>query len=133
MKHHRAELEALQNVYEQVQALGGSIVAISPQLSKYSKQVVKKHQLNFPVLIDGDNKYAEKLGLTFELPEKLKELYLTFGLDLERFNGSDSWELPMSARFLVDSEGIIRETEVNPDHTRRPEPSEILDFIKSLS
>ena len=108
-------------------------MAISPQLGKYSKQVVNKHKLSFPVLIDSGNKYAEKLGLTFTLPEKLKELYLSFGLDLQRFNGNDTWELPMSARFLVDSTGIIKDTEVHPDHTIRPEPSDIVDFIQSLS
>ena len=120
-------------MYGQVEELGGSIIAISPQLSKYSKQVVKKHALSFPVLIDSENRYAEELGLTFTLPEKLKELYTKFGIDLERFNGSDTWVLPMSARFLVDSKGIIRESEVHPDHTVRPEPSDIVEFIKSLA
>lgn len=113
--------------------LGGSIVAICPQLNKYTKQVVKKHELTFPVLADIDNRYAEKLGLNFALPEKLKELYGGFGIDLERFNGNDTWELPMPARFLVDTRGVIRGTEVHPDHTIRPEPSDIVDFIKSLS
>ena len=112
--------------------MGGSIVAISPQLSKYSKQVVKKHQLSYPVLTDSDNSYAKELGLTFTLPEKLKELYLKFGLDLSRFNGNETWKLPMSARFLVDTAGVIREAEVNLDHTKRPEPTDIVDFISSL-
>jgi peroxiredoxin len=115
-----------------VQERGGLIIAISPQLNKYTKQVVKKHGLTFPVLTDKDNKYADKLGLTFTLPEKLKELYNGFGIDLQRFNGNDAWELPMPGRFLVDSQGIIRSTEVHPDHTIRPEPSDILDFLKSL-
>jgi len=108
------------------------LIAISPQLSKYSKQVVKKHQLSFPVLSDENNTYAEKLGLTFILPEKLQALYTNFGIDLQRFNGTDTFELPMSARFLVDSEGVIRSTEVHPDHTVRPEPSDIIEFMKSL-
>ncbi len=113
--------------------LGGSIISISPQLNKYTKQVVKKHGLTFPVLEDKGNQYAEKLGLSFTLPAKLKELYNGFGIDLERFNGNDSWELPMPARFLVDTNGIIRGSEVHPDHTIRPEPTDIIDFLKSLS
>jgi len=116
-----------------VKELGGLIIAISPQLNKYTKQVVKKHGLTFPVLADKDNKYADKLGLNFTLPEKLQELYSGFGIDLQRFNGNDAWELPMPARFLVDSKGIIRSTEVHPDHTIRPEPTDIIDFMKSVS
>lgn len=107
-------------------------MAISPQLTKYSKQFAKKNELNFPVLTDKDNGYANKLGLTFTLPEKLKAVYQSFGIDLERFNGNDSWVLPMSGRFIIDRAGIIRNAEVHPDHTIRPEPSEILEILKSL-
>lgn len=112
--------------------LGGNIIAISPQLNKYTKQVVKKHGLTFPVLEDRDNRYAEKLGLNFTLSEKLKELYTGFGLDIPRFNGNDTWQLPMPARFLVDTNGVIKATEVHADHTVRPEPTDIIEFIKSL-
>ncbi|TKB06839.1 redoxin domain-containing protein [Desulforhopalus sp. IMCC35007] len=126
-------MEALQEIYSQVLDLGGSLIAISPQLPKYTKQVVKKHNLSFPVLADIDNNYADKLGLVFTLSEKLKELYSKFGIDLPRFNGNDTWQLPMSGRFLVDSNGIIRNVDVHPDHTTRPEPDEILEFMQSLA
>lgn len=123
----------MQEVYGRVKDLGGSIISISPQLNKYTKQVVRKHGLSFPVLEDKDNAYAEKLGLKFTLPEKLKELYTVLGLDLSRFNGNETWELPMPARFLVDTHGVIMSREVHPDHTIRPEPADIIDFLKSPS
>lgn len=113
--------------------MGGSLIAISPQLTKYTKQVVKKHNLTFPVLADKGNEYANKLNLVFTLPEKLKEIYTSFGIDIPRFDGDDSWELPMSGRFLVDTSGVIRKIDVHPDHTIRPEPSEIIDFMKSMA
>lgn len=115
-----------------MQELGGSLVAISPQLDKYTKQVVKKHHLTFPVLADKDNGYANELGLVFTLPEKLQEVYRSFGIDLQRFNGNDAWELPLPGRFIVDSKGVVRSTDVHPDHTIRPEPSEIADIMKSI-
>lgn len=93
---------------------------------------MKKHGISFLVLEDKRNQYAERLGLKFTLSEKLKELYIGFGLDIPRFNGDDTWELPMPARFLVDTNGIIQEAEVHPDHTSRPEPDGIVEFMKSL-
>ena len=108
------------------------MVAISSQLNKYTKQVVKKHNLTFPVLADKDNGYADQLGLVFTLPQKLKEIYLTFGIDLQRFNGDDTWELPMSGRFIIDTKGIIRDADVHPDHTIWPEPIDILELMKSI-
>lgn len=107
-------------------------MAISPQLNKYTRQVVKKHNLTFPVLADKDCRYAEKLGLNFILPEKLQEVYTKFGIDLSRFNGNDSWVLPMSGRFVMDTNTTIVNAEVHPDHTIRPEPSEILEILTSL-
>ena len=108
------------------------MVAISPQLGKYTKQVVKKHGLTFPVLADKDNGYANRLGLVFTLPEKLKEIYLGFGIDLQRFNGNGTWELPMSGRFIIDTKGIVRNADVHPDHTIRPEPREIAGIMKAI-
>ena len=127
------ELAALQEVYGRILEAGGSLVCLCPQLTKYSKQVVKKNELTFPVITDQDNKYATQLNLDFVLPEKLQEIYKTLGIDLERFNGNDSWVLPMAARLIVDSSGTIRNTEVNVDHTLRPEPDEIIEIMKSLN
>lgn len=107
-------------------------MAISPQQAKYTKQIVKKLNLTFPVLVDTDNSYAKKLNLAFTLPEKIKEIYTTFGIDLPRFNGNDSWQLPMSGRFIVDTQGIIRKIDVHADHTIRPEPSELIELLQNL-
>jgi peroxiredoxin len=119
-------------VYSQVQDLGGSLIAISPQLSKYSKQVAKKHNLTYPVLTDKNNELAKKLNITFPFPKKLKELYSGGGVDLARFNGDDSWVMPMSGRFIIDTKGVIRSTEVHPDYTIRPEPAETVALMESI-
>ena len=108
-------------------------MAISPQLPKYSEEVVNKNKLTFPVLSDKDNGYATQLKLDFVLEDSLKGVYNGFGIDLAAFNGNESWVLPMTGRLIVDSKGVIRNIEVNPNHTVRPEPTEIIDIIKSMS
>ena len=118
-------------MYEQIRSLGTDLVAISPQLPKYSKQIVKKHNLAFPILADFDNSVATSFGLTFSLSEELKAVYMELGIDLPRFNGNDSWQLPMAGRFIANSQGIIGNVEAHPDYTRRPEPSAIVDYLQS--
>jgi peroxiredoxin len=125
------ELEALQGVASDIEALGVSITVISPQLAKYSKQVAKKHNLSFHVLCDQGNRVASQFGIVFSLSDDLHKLHDSFGIDLERFNGDDSWTLPMPSRFILDRQGIIINAEVNPDYTIRPEPEEIIEIIKS--
>jgi peroxiredoxin len=46
------ELEALQEVDSGVRALGGRILAISPQLEKYARSVHRKLNLTFDILTD---------------------------------------------------------------------------------
>ena len=108
-------------------------MAISPQLTQYSEDVVNKNKLTFPVLSDKDNGYAAQLKLDFVLEESLKGVYNGFGIDLATFNGNESWVLPMTGRLIVDGTGVIRNIEVTPDHTVRPDPTEIIDIIRSLS
>ena len=126
------ELEALQETAADIKAQGASLVVISPQLEKYSKSMVKKHNLTFPLLRDEDNQLASQFGLAFKLPDDLAGLYSQFGIDLVRYNGNDLWSLPMPGRFILDQQGIVVSAEANPDYTRRPEPSEIVEFLKTM-
>ena len=119
------ELEALQSVTADIEALGASLVVVSPQLEKYSKQVAKKLGLTFSVLSDRGNRVAAAFGLAFSLPDNLRDVYRSFGIDLERFNGDDAWTLPMPGRYIVDQPGNIVDANVHPDYTVRPEPSDI--------
>jgi hypothetical protein len=59
------ELEALQETAADIKARGASLVVVSPQLEKYSKLMVKKNNLTFPLLRDEDNQLASQFGLAF--------------------------------------------------------------------
>ena len=106
-------------------------MVISPQLEKYSRQVVKKHHLAFSVLSDRGNAFASQFGLTFTLPDQLKKLHDKWGMNLERFNGDRSWTLPLPGRFIIDSYGTIIHVDVHPDYTKRPEPTDIVSILNS--
>ena len=114
-------------------ALGANLVAISPQLPEHSRELIRTRHLTFEVLTDRGNQVADQFGLRFELPSYLRELYRTFPLDLEKFNGDPSWTLPVPARFVVDQQGIIRAAESDPDYTTRPEAESTLEAVRALS
>ena len=126
------ELEALQETAAEMKIRGASLVVISPQLEKFSKLMVKKHNLTFPLLRDEDNQLASQFGLAFKLPDDVAGLYSQFGIDLVRYNDNDLWSLPMPARFVLDQKGIVVSAEANPDYTHRPEPSEIVEVLKKM-
>jgi peroxiredoxin len=117
---------------EAIRSAGADLLAISPQLPEYNRALIKKKKLTFDLISDPGNRVAKIYGLVYTYPEDLKQLYLGFGIDLSRFNGDDSWTLPMPSRFIIDRSGIIRYAEVNPDYTIRPEPEETISVLKKL-
>ena len=107
-------------------------MAITPQTSERSVGLIEERRLAFDLLTDRGNMYAHQLGLRHELPEDLRKLYLKFGVDLAESNGESSWTLPMAARYVIDKEGVVHNARVDADYTRRPEPAETLEALRSL-
>jgi len=126
------ELEALQQVDSQIRSLGARIVAITPELERYTRALHKKLNLSFDILTDLHLQVAEQFRLVFTFPDYLRDLYTSFGSRLDRFNDEPEYRLPMPARYVVDSSGIIRAADVNADYTVRPEPEETVRRLKEL-
>ena len=122
----------MQQVVETLESLNTTIVAITPQIADASGAFVEKQGITFDLLTDPGNAYTAKLGLSFRLPDDLKDIYLSFGNDLAKRNGEDSWTLPMPARFVIDSGGIVGAVDVDPDHRYRPEPQKTVNDVKAL-
>lgn len=92
-----------------------------------------KHKLTFDLLTDKGNKVAEQFGLVYKMPDYLREIFLeVFNTDLERFNGDDSWTLPIPARFIIDQDAAILSVEADPDYTVRPEPERIVELLRNM-
>ena len=127
------ELEALQEIDSEVRALGARIVALTPELERYSRSLHKKLNLTFDILTDLHLKTAVQFQLVFVLPDYLRDLYKSFGNSLDRFHDESEYRLPMPARYMIDQAGIIRAADVNADYTVRPEPSETLRLLQKLT
>lgn len=112
--------------------MGATLVALSPQLPQYGAELAEKLHLSFPILSDANNEVARHFGIVFRMPEDLAQIYKSLNMDLEKFNGDASWELPMPARYVIDQQNVIRSAVVNYDYTFRPEPSETLDVLRKL-
>lgn len=93
---------------------------------------VEKHKLKFEVLRDEGNAIASAYGLRWALPDDLRALYQQFGIDLAESQGEDSWTLPMPARFIIGTDGVVRYARTDPDYTRRPEPEETIAALQQL-
>ncbi len=94
--------------------------------------MVEAQKLTFPILWDEKSKVSTAFGLTFSLPEDLKQVYLGFGNDLAARNGDPAWVLPVPARFVIDSQDIVRSVEADPDYTHRPPVAGTLAALRAV-
>ena len=101
-------------------------------LPEYTLKTVEKLNLTYPVLNDSGNQVASVFNLTHNLPDELQQVYQQLGIDLARFNGDSSWALPLPARYIVDTQGLIRAADVSIDHTVRTEPADTIAALKAL-
>ncbi|GHO51318.1 peroxiredoxin-like family protein [Ktedonospora formicarum] len=127
------QLHAYQQILPHILTLGASLVAISPQMPDQSLTLMEKQALTFAVLSDVGNQVARQFGLVFTIDEAVRTAYQQIGANLPAYNGNTSWELPMPGTFLVDQSGIVRLAYVNPDYTRRLDPSLILKQLTDLT
>ncbi len=126
------ELQALQEALPQITARGANLVAISPQTAANSRKSQRDNKLGFPILSDARSEVANAFGIRFRLPDYLVELYKGFGNNLPLVNDDPSWVLPMPARYVIGTDGVIAYAEVNPDYTQRPDPSELFPVLDRL-
>ena len=127
------QLEAMNAVYSQIQALGATLVGISPQTVHQSSLMSDQHHLRFPLLSDPGSKVAKEFRLVYRVPEYQQEVYERAFVNLPFANGDNSWELPIPAVYVVDQNSTIQYASANPDYTERPEPGKILQILSDMT
>jgi peroxiredoxin len=113
----------------EIRSAGASLVAISPETPDNSLSTAEKNHLDFEVLSDRGNKVAHAYGVAYKLPRVVAELFKG-RLDLAKYNGSDSGELPIGATYVIDRGGIIRYAFVDADYRKRAEPSHVVAALR---
>ncbi|MEM9542696.1 MAG: peroxiredoxin-like family protein [Cyanobacteria bacterium P01_E01_bin.42] len=127
------ELRGLQKALPEIQALGATLVAVSPETPDNSLSTAEKNELTFEVLSDEGNKIAREFGLVFTVPEELRPVYEGFGIDLPAHNGDTTFELPIPATYVIGSDGQIIHAFVNTDYTKRLDPEVIIAALKKIA
>lgn len=126
------ELKAYQDSLPGIRSCGAQLVAISPNLPDRSLSSIEKHALEFEVLSDLKNALARQFGLVFTVGESLRPVYAQLGIDIPEFNGDDSYELPIPATYVVDSDGIIKLAFLDADYSKRLEPSTVIQKLREI-
>lgn len=126
------ELRAYQGLLPKIQALGASVLAISPQTLDASRKTAIKNALSFDILSDEGCQVARDYGVVFEILDRLRLLYTELGHALPDYNGTEDWLLPVPATFIIDRRHHIALAHIDVDYTKRYEPADAIAILLSL-
>ena len=125
------ELKGLADKAVDITQLGATLIALSPELPDKSLTTIEKNHLPFMVLSDTDNDVARTYDLVFKLDTETATRYES-GFGLSQYNGNDKAELPIPATYIIDQDGIVRYSFVNPDYKKRANPEDVLMQLMQL-
>lgn len=123
------QLASLQEIAGELEAMGVTLVAVTPDKPENIADARKKAGLTFPIFSDGELDMAKAMGVAFQLDKKTAERYKK---TLKESTGHDTGQLPVPAVFLKDAEEIVRYVHVDPDYKVRLSNEELLAAVKKM-
>ena len=129
----RLVLAALEEVLPEIEALGATLVAVTPETGGRALTAKRRHNNRYEMLSDVDCGLGLDCGVVFQAPAGYRDMLLRFGNDLAERHGNDAWFLPVPATFVLDRDGIVRWRFAEVDFTKRAEPADILAALRDLA
>lgn len=129
-----AQLGQIQKVEAEIRALGFQVVAVSPDRPEKLQESRKAGPVAYSLLSDSEMTAAKAYGIAFHVDDATVATYRDrFKIDLEDNSGQKHHLLPVPAVFVIDDEGLIRFSYVNPDYKTRVSPAVLLAAVKDAA
>ena len=122
------DLREIQKRFPDIEALGATLLAISPQNPDDALTAKEKNELDFEVLSDANQKVIKAYNLQFDPGEDYHKRR-----DLTLLNGDGSKTIPVPATFIIDHDHTIVAAHVEANYTERMKIAEILNTLKAIS
>ena len=112
-------MSQLEEIRDQVDALGYQLIMISPDHPDKIKETMDSHHFSPLFLSDSKVAAAIAFGIAFQVDSEMLELLSEYGIDLNAASGENHHILPVPAVFFLSSDGTISFEYVNPNFTER--------------
>ncbi len=125
------QLAELKDIEQDLVELGYQVLAISPESPARLQE--QKLETEFAVQLLSDEKLAaiKQFGIGFYLPLATEKIYeMKMGISLTDDESNDKAVLPAPAIFIVDQEGTILFSYVNPNYKVRMSAEMLLQIAK---
>ena len=110
----------------ELKEMGYQMVAVSPDTPENLTKTIDKNDLTYTLLSDSKLDFINALGLSFLVDDKTIKRYKMYGINLEKASGEAHHRLPVPALLIIDKEGMVQFTYVNPNYKVRANPDVVL-------
>lgn len=125
---HLAEFE--ENINDIKENESASVIAISPQLPKYSKKLSEDNGYTFPILYDEDHVVMKDYKVFFRVTQEYNEKIFKFKGDyVQTRNGDTNPYLPVPATYVIGKDQRIKFVHYDPNYRNRANIEEALGKI----
>ena len=101
-----------------------------PDREHFAAEFKAESEAPFPVLTDFDNGYALSLNLAFWVGQEMQDLMSSAGWNVARWQGTDTWLLPIPATFVVGTDGEVKARFIDPDYRKRMTIEDLLSALR---
>ena len=122
-------LAAMQSFLSKFEAKGASVVAVSPQTPEAVAKMATACRITFPLLLDRDNEVAKAFRIAYDMDPAIADT--PFGTPMSSPTSHDPSILPLTATYVIDTDGTVLYAFVGCDLTRRAEPARVLAAVPS--
>ncbi|GIW77718.1 MAG: alkyl hydroperoxide reductase [Phycisphaerae bacterium] len=106
--------------------IGYQVLAISPDQPEALRTSIDEGGYTYQLLSDSDMVLTRAFGLAFRVDDPTVEKYRGFGIDLDKASGRDHHLMPVSAVYIVDTQGVIRFAHWDADYKKRLESADLI-------
>ena len=125
------ELSRFQDSLQLITDKGATVIAITPEAADGISKTVQKTAAGFPILHDAEMKTSLAYKVSYEVDEKTRNRYKSFGNDLAIINQQKTGVyLPVPAVYVINKEGSVTYRFFEADYKKRPFVKDILAEIK---
>lgn len=122
----QTELEALNVIRQELEAMGCHYLAISPQRPESDVEEVQ-------FVFDKQNLIARSFNIVYELSDDEKALLAEWDIDLDNASESGGWNLPLPATYIINQDKTVAFQFADADFRSRCCPEELMEELNRIT
>ena len=127
------QLREFQRVLPEIESLGASLLAISPERPYHAFATEQQNKLTFPILSDVRNVVSERFGIVSKLSTDLRALYEGSQQGREQTDRSKGANhFPIPSAFVIDPMRAVRMACIEEDFSKHLAPTMAVKALKRL-